>query len=394
MSAVPAGRPLDVFIIAGEHSGDALAAPLMAALAAGPNGARFRGVGGPLMAGEGLASFFPMDDLTAIGIGEVLGKLPTILRRLKETVAAILAAPPDVLVLVDAPDFTHRVAARVRRRLPDLPIVKYVAPTVWVWRKGRAKAMAGPIDHVLAVLPFEPAVMHRLGGPPTSYVGHPLVTEAAALRPDAAEAARRTAAPPLVLVLPGSRRSELKRLGAIFGATLGAYAARQPGEFVLPTLPRLRPMVEALVATWPVPVRVVDGDAERRAAFRAARAALAASGTVTLELALAGVPLVAAYRIPKWEEAIARVMLDVPSVILANLVLGENAVPEFLQADCRPDRLSAALAAIVAEGPQRARQTEAFARLDTVMGVGRLTPSRRAAEIVRAVALDRLTPAS
>lgn len=380
-------RPLDVFIIAGEQSGDALAGPLMAALRAHPGGARFRGVGGSQMAEEELASVFPMDDLTAIGIGEVVAKLPTILRRLREVVAAILADPPDVLVLVDAPDFTHRVAARVARRLPDLPIVKYVAPTVWVWRKGRAKAMAGSIGHVLALLPFEPEVMHRLGGPPTSYIGHPLVGEVASLRPSAEETRRRLAEPPQLLVLPGSRRSELRRLGPVFGAALGRLAARHEVELVLPTLPRLRETVEAMVAAWPVRPRILVEDHEKRAAFRTARAALAASGTVTLELALAGVPLVAAYRIPAWEEVIARVMLDVPSVILANLVLGQNVVPEFLQRDCTAERLAGAVEALLVDGPARQRQLDAFGRLDGILGVGLLEPSRKAAEIVRAAAL-------
>lgn len=174
--SLPEKRPLRVFIIAGEESGDALGGPLMRALGERlGGGVTFRGIGGTRMQAAGLASLFPMDDLTAMGFGEVIGKLPTIARRLKETVAAVLADPPDLLMLVDAPDFTHRVAARVRRKLPDLPIVKYVAPTVWVWRSGRARAMRGTIDHVLALLPFEPEVMQRLGGPPTTYVGHPLL---------------------------------------------------------------------------------------------------------------------------------------------------------------------------------------------------------------------------
>ena len=156
-------------------------------------GAVFRGVGGPSMAAAGLASLYPMDDLTAIGLGEVIGKLPTLLGRMRQTVAAIRAAPPDVLVLIDAPDFTHRIAARVRRHLPHLAIVKYVAPTVWAWRPGRARALRGIVDHVLALFPFEPAVMARLGGPPTTYVGHPLLGERDRLRPGTggAGAARR-----------------------------------------------------------------------------------------------------------------------------------------------------------------------------------------------------------
>ncbi|MDF2620808.1 MAG: lipid-A-disaccharide synthase, partial [Xanthobacteraceae bacterium] len=192
-----AEKPLDVFIIAGEESGDALAEGLMAELKAlHPGEVRFRGVGGARMQGQGLRSLFPMEDITAMGFAQVIGGLPRILKRMREAAEAIIAHPPDILVMVDAPDFTHRVAHKVRARLRDLPIVKYVAPTVWVWRPGRAKAMAPDFDRVLALLPFEPEAMHELGGPPTSYVGHPLFGELDRLRPNAQEAARREGKPP------------------------------------------------------------------------------------------------------------------------------------------------------------------------------------------------------
>ncbi|WP_029006145.1 lipid-A-disaccharide synthase [Azorhizobium doebereinerae] len=381
-------RPLDVFILAGEESGDVLGGALMAALAQdAPYGVSFRGVGGERMAGQGLASLFPMDDLTAIGFAAVLGKLPTILRRLRQTVDAICARPPDVLVLIDAPDFTHRVAARVRRRCPQVPIAKYVSPTVWAWRPGRAKAMRPYTDRILALLPFEPAVHARLGGPPTTYVGHPLLERLGDLRPTPQDQARRETAPPIVLALPGSRRMELERLGPVFGAALGQLAARRAVDLVLPTLPRLVPRVEALVATWPVKPRIITDQAEKYAVFRQARAALAASGTVTLELALAGVPMVAAYRVAEWEAKIApHVLKMITSVILANLVLGENVVPEFLQYDCTPEKLSAALDSVLDDGAGRARQLAAFARLDEILGANDEPASRRAARAVLDVA--------
>ncbi len=191
---------------------------------------RFRGVGGPRMEAAGLASLFPMEDITAIGFGQVIAGLPRILRRMREAVRAILDQPPDVLVLVDAPDFNHRVAAQgCAPGYRDLPVVKYVAPTVWVWRPGRAKAMRPYTDHVLALLPFEPEAMARLGGPPTTYVGHPLFGVLDRLTPDAREAARRAAQPPLLLALPGSRRSELARLGADFGAAFAQLRALPAG---------------------------------------------------------------------------------------------------------------------------------------------------------------------
>nr|WP_306891917.1 lipid-A-disaccharide synthase [Ancylobacter amanitiformis] len=377
-------RPLDVFIVAGEESGDTLAAGLMAELKAlHPAGVRFRGVGGGRMQALGLTSLFPMEDITAMGFAQVIGGLPRILRRMGQTADAIVADPPDILVLVDAPDFTHRVARKVRARLPELRIVKYVAPTVWVWRPGRAKAMAPDVNRVLAILPFEPEVMRRLDGPPTTYVGHPLLGSLDTLRPNAAEAARRVASPPVVLVLPGSRRAELTRLGDTFGEVLGRLKQRIPDvELILPTLPRRLAQVEETVARWPVSVRIVVDEAEKLAAFRIARAALAASGTVTLELALAGIPMVAAYRVPWLEGRIVPFFIKVKTAILPNLILGEPAVAEYLQWHIDPPAMAETLAGLITGGEGREAQLAAFARLDAVLGTGGEPPSRRAAHAV------------
>ncbi|MCK0208436.1 lipid-A-disaccharide synthase [Starkeya koreensis] len=376
--------PLDVFIVAGEESGDALGAGLMAELKAlHPAGVRFRGVGGARMQAQGLATLFPMEDITAMGFAQVIGGLPRILRRMGETVRAIVERPPDILVMVDAPDFTHRVAHKVRARLPGLPIVKYVAPTVWVWREGRARAMAPDFDRVLALLPFEPEAMHALDGPPTTYVGHPLLGELDRLRPNAEEARRREAKPPVLLVLPGSRRAELARLGATFGAVLERLQTLQPPpDCVLPTLPRRLAQVEQMIANWPVKPRIVVDEEEKRAAFRVARAALAASGTVTLELALAGIPTVAAYRVPWLEGRIAPFIIKVKTAILPNLILGEAAMPEYLQWHIDPPAMAAQLARLIEGGAEREAQLAAFARLDAAMGEGGEPPSRRAARAV------------
>ncbi|MEP9347574.1 lipid-A-disaccharide synthase [Xanthobacter sp. KR7-225] len=383
MAKSDAGRPLRLFLVAGEESGDQLGGALMEALAArAPEGIAFSGIGGARMAKAGLASLFPMEDLTAIGVAAVLARLPRILGRLRQTVEAVLADPPDVLVLIDAPDFTHRVAARVRAAHPHIPIVKYVSPTVWVWRSGRAAAMRPYVDHLLALLPFEPDVHRELGGPPTTYVGHPLLERLGALRPGPEEAARRAADPPVVLVLPGSRRREITRLGADFGWALGRLAQTRPMELVLPTLPHLRGLIEDTVARWPVQPRIVVGEAEKFAAFRSARAALAASGTVTLELALSGVPMVAAYRIGWLEAQIGRRLLQGTSVVLANRVIGEDVVPELLQEFLTVPVLADALARTIADTPQRARQLEGFARLDAIFAIGADHPSVRAAEVV------------
>lgn len=388
MNAREASRAPNVFIVAGEESGDQLGGALMEALAARAPGASFRGVGGRRMAASGLESLYPMDDLTAIGIAAVVGKLPTILRRLKETVEAVLADPPDVLVLVDAPDFTHRVAARVRARNPNIPIVKYVSPTVWIWRSGRAAAMRPYVDALLALLPFEPEVHRRLGGPPTVYVGHPLLQRLGDLRPSPAEAERRRAKPPLVLVLPGSRRREISRIGADFGAALAEVGRVHEMELVLPTLPRLEGLVRETIAHWSLKPRIVTGEAEKLAAFRSAHAALAASGTVTLELALAGIPHVAAYRIGWLEARIGRRVLKGTTVILANLVAGDNVVPEFLQEYCTVPALTGALCDLLEDSPARQRQEAAFATFDDIFGIAGPSPSARAAEVVLRLARE------
>ena len=375
-------------MVAGESSADDLGARLMRSLAA-LRTTSFRGVGGARMSAAGLASIYPAHGLSSIGMGTVIAKLPLLLRRMRETVDAIVAAPPDVLVLIDAPDFTHRIAHRVRRRLPHLPIVKYVSPSVWVWRPGRARAMRGSIDLVLALLPFEPEVHRQLGGPDCVYVGHSLLEHLSDLRPSVDEERQRSGSPPLVLALPGSRRHEVERLATMFGETLGMVAARSgPIEVVLPTVPHLVARLSELTSHWPTRPRIVVDETEKYAAFRRARAALAASGTVALELALAGVPTVAAYRIPALEGLIFQVMarvhpvVKVRSVILANLVLGEFAIPEFLQKRCTAENLAAALTDILGDTPGRARQIEAFKRLEAIMGAGGVDPSKRAAQAV------------
>jgi lipid-A-disaccharide synthase len=295
---------------------------------------------------------------------------------------------------------------------PSIPILDYVSPSVWAWRPGRARAMRRYVDHVMALLPFEPQAHRRLGGPPCTYVGHPLLEQLAQLRPSREEAERRLAEPPILLVLPGSRGGEIRRLLATFGQALGELAAERPAakllaagrtpfEIVLPTLPHLRERIAAATAAWPLRPRIVVEAEDKQAAFRVARAALAKSGTVTLELAVAGVPMVTAYKVSLLEEIVARLTIQVPSAILPNLILEENVVPEFLQRRCTPQNLAAALAPLLAQTPQRQRQVDAFTRLDAIMRLdsaepgGPPSPSRRAAELVlglaRASATERLS---
>ncbi len=376
-----------VFLIAGEESGDQLGAGLMRELRAREQSIEIAGVGGAAMAREGLASLFPIADIAVMGVLPVLARLPLLMRRIRETAEAALLFAPDVLVIIDSPDFTHRVAKRVRARRPDLPIVDYVSPTVWAWRPGRAAKMRGYIDHVLALLPFEPAAHQRLGGPACTYVGHPLIARLGALTPDEDESRARQSELPLVLVLPGSRRAEATRLLPDFGAALDflrtSYGAI---DVVLPAVPHLEAMIRQGVASWPVAPRIVTGEAEKFAAFRRARVALAASGTVTLELALAGMPQTVAYKVA-WIEGFLKYLITVPSIVLPNLILGQNAVPEFLQEACTPERLAASVLSLLRDGPERAAQIAAFGRLKELMRLGPgESPSGRAAGIVIAMA--------
>ncbi|MGA8898363.1 lipid-A-disaccharide synthase [Bradyrhizobium sp.] len=376
-----------IFLIATEESGDRLGAHLMKVLRQRLGDAvKFEGVGGLTMAREGLKSLFPIEELSIIGFSAVIKQLPKVLRLIRQTAAAVVRAEPDMLVIIDSPDFTHRVARRVRARNSAIPIVDYVSPSVWAWRPGRARAMRSYVDHVLALLPFEPEEYRRLRGPPCSYVGHPLTEQLASLRPGIEEQARRSALPPVLLVLPGSRRSEIRHHMAVFGEALDRLQADGKAfELVLPTMPHLLDEVSEGVRAWQVAPRIVIGEQEKRTAFRIAAAALAKSGTVTLELALAKVPMVTAYRTGALEAWIVRRTINVTTVILANLVIGENVVPEFLQENCTADNLAGALREVLSDSPMRQRQIEAFARIDGIMSTGNQPPSVRAADIVLAM---------
>lgn len=377
-------RPATIWLVAGEESGDQLGAKLIPALRA-----RFGadlavgGVGGHGMQEAGLRSLFPLADIAVMGFLPVIKRLPSLIRRVHRTVDAVVAAKPDALVIIDSPDFTHAVAKRVRRRLPNLPVVDYVSPSVWAWRPGRARKMRGYVDHVLALLPFEPDAHRRLGGPPCTYVGHPLTERLSALRPSGGERRRLGDGPIELLVLPGSRRSEITRLMEPFGRALGLVMARASAEIsvTLPAVSHLAGEIERAAASWPIRPRIVLGEAEKLAAFRRAHAALAASGTVTLELALSHVPMVVAYKVSKIEEQL-KYVIDVPSIVLANLVLVENVIPELIQWNCTPEKLAEALVHLLADTPERRRQVSAFERIDGVMRTGTETPSQRGARVI------------
>lgn len=379
----------EFFIIAGEVSGDLLGGKLIEALRARLGGrVRFRGVGGAAMQAAGLESLFPLEDIAVMGFLPVVARLPRLLNRIGATARAALADPPTALIVIDSPDFTHRVARRVRAQRPQLPVINYVSPSVWAWRPGRAARMRGYVDHILALLPFEPASHAELGGPPCTYVGHPLIERLDELRPGPTDLLARGASPPSLLVLPGSRRSEIARLLDVFGETLSLLRDRIGAfEANLPAVDHLVDEIERRVADWPIAPRIIRGETAKFAAFRRARAALAASGTVTLELALAQVPTVVAYKVTRIEEFIARRMIATPWIALPNIILGEEAFPEMLQDRANPLALAGLLADIMPDGAGRERQMAALARLEPLMRLaGDEAPSVKAAEIVLRIA--------
>jgi lipid-A-disaccharide synthase len=323
-------RPLKIAVIAGEVSGDLLGADLIAGLRkihAGP--IELVGVGGEGLQAEGLNSLFDFSELSIMGITQVLAKLPKLWSLIRQTTAAIVAAKPDILLIIDSPDFTHRVAKRVRTALPDLPVVNYVCPSVWAWKEYRAQRMLAYVDHVLAVLPFEPAAMQRLDGPKTTYVGHRLVADPALLETRSLRA-NRSPGNGAILLLPGSRSSEIKKLLPYFEAAASELVARTGARrFVLPTVTHKEAFVREMTAGWAVKPEIVVGAEAKWKAFAEADAAMAASGTVILELALADVPVVSAYKVD-WIMRMLTSGIKTWTGALPNLIADYTVVPEYL----------------------------------------------------------------
>ncbi|MBO9098308.1 MULTISPECIES: lipid-A-disaccharide synthase [unclassified Rhizobium] len=387
--------PLKVAIIAGEVSGDLLGADLVAALRLQTTRPlELVGVGGDGLEAQGLKSLYDFSELSLMGFTQVIAKLPRLIALIGETAKAVIAARPDILVIIDSPDFTHRVAKRVRKALPDLPIVQYVCPSVWAWKEYRATAMLAYVDHVLAVLPFEPEVMKRLGGPPTTYVGHRLVTDTGLVYARRQRAAR----PPLdandtrtIILLPGSRSSEINNLMPFFRQTVDELSRRNKSmRFVMPTVARREDLVRKLVADWEIKPEIVIGTAAKWQAFASADAAMAASGTVILELGLTGVPVISTYstdfivkllhkRIKTWTAA------------LPNLVADYVIVPEQINEMLLPGLLARWLERLSSDTQQRRAMIEGFDLVWDRMQT-ETPPGEKAASIVLEL-LDNKKPA-
>ena len=386
--AVPS-RPLTIMLVVGEPSGDQLGGQLMARLneIAGSR-ARIVGVGGLAMTAQGLQTLFPLDATAVMGLREVVPRIPEILRRVKIASDFALKTRPDLVVVIDSPDFTHRIAQRLKRIDASIQTANYVPPQVWASRSYRARKMARYIDAVLTLFPFEAAFFERYGIRAFP-VGYPVIERACQITGGAQFRQQHNIAADakLLAVLPGSRRSEIRFILPPFKAATALLARDLPGLItVLPTVPHVAALVREAARDWPTPVHVTQTDAEKYAAFDAADAALAASGTVTSELALAGTPMVIAYKVGWLTYALVRRMIKVRHMSLINLVLDRRAVPEFRQDEGTPEALAQELKPLLTDENARAQQKRDLAEAARAFGLGQESPSLRAARAVLSLA--------
>lgn len=377
---------MKIAFVLGEESADLIAADLARALrrTCGEN-LRLVGLGGAAMRAEGLESLFDIEELSIIGLGGILARLPQLMRRLWQTVDAILAEGPDAVVTIDSFTFTNRVATRIRKARPDIPIVNIVPPAIWAYRPGRVEALRAAVDHSICLFPFEPQILQELDGPPATYVGHPLMSEPhlatirERLASEPARAPDRRA--PRLLILPGSRRGEINRLMDDFGRTYAFLKKRKPEvTAVLPAVPRVRDLIESKLQNWEHRPEIASGEDGKWDAFASADAALAASGTVALELALAGVPTVIAYRLDPVGYAL-RHIITTWTAALPNMIVDHPLVPEHFHDFVRPDLLGRRLQRLLEDTPERASQVEGFAEVRRRMAV-EIPPGEAAARIV------------
>lgn len=374
-----------IMLVAGEPSGDALGGQLIQGLRSlAPQGLRIVGVGGSHMRAAGLQTLFSLNDTSVMGLREVVPRIPRILMRMRQAANFAVKEQPDIVVVIDSPDFTHNVAKRIRKRAPDMKIVDYVAPQVWASRPKRAEKMAKFFDHVLCLLPFEVPFFQNVGLPAT-FVGHPVIERAPPAGSGAAFRARHGIAPEdrLLVLLPGSRLSEIRFLWPVFTAAV-ARAEESTGalKVVIPTVATVAARVRQLAADWRPDVLVTEDQQDKLGAFEGADVALAASGTVSTELALAATPMVIGYRVGDLTAAIARRYIKVPYITLVNLILKREAIPEFVQEECTAENLSGELVRLLTNPAARVAQVTASAEAVNALGLGGETPSVRAARAV------------
>lgn len=356
-----------IYFCVGEPSGDQLGARLMHDLHQ-LTPVKFSGLGGPQMIGQGLDPLFDMSELSVMGLTEVLGKLPKLFALIDQTADDIIAKNPDCVLYIDAQDFTKRVARKVRLAAPHIRQVLYVAPTVWAWRPGRAKKLKKHIDHIMAILPFEPEVMRQLGGPPTTYVGHPLLATLG-------KSTTGSSGGNNLLFLPGSRGGELKRHLPIFAQInkrLGE--GKRDWHITLPTLPRLKDRLRAQTNDWPIQPNIIITDTEKAKAFRTADAALAVSGTITLELACAHIPQIVIYK-SDWLLTAMAMFIKKDRISLPNIILAANDIPEYINKYIEIDVISNQLSEITNDTQQRQNQRLAYQKIANKMRLANISGS-------------------
>lgn len=355
---------LKIAVIAGEESGDFLGADLISCLAQQTrSNIHLIGVGGRNLKALGLESFFDSKDISLIGLGAVLKKLPLLLRHIHNLSQFIAREQPDCLIIIDSPEFTHRVAKKVRALAPSIPIVKYVAPTVWAWRPERAKAMRKFIDHILAVLPFEEKVMQDLEGPTTTYVGHSLVTHPPllAVQEEKKHLRGKKTSPFTLVLLPGSRNLEIRSLMPIFRETVEILVQRIPHlRIILPTLPHLQDAIRIFLQGWKSTVEVVVGEDEKWHAFAQADVALAAHGTISLELALAKIPMVHCYKLDFFSKLFLFPKITIWTAALPNIIADKPIMPEYFNEFLRPGMLARQIEQLLYNPLLRQAQLDAF----------------------------------
>jgi lipid-A-disaccharide synthase len=372
-----------IYVIAGEPSGDNLGARLMAALGKQTGErVRFAGIGGPAMAAQGLNSLFPMSDLALMGVAEILPHLPKLIRRIRQTASDIQRLKPSAVVTVDSPDFTFRVARRIRGT--RIPVIHYVAPQLWAWRPGRGRKVAQWVDHVMALLPFEPEFFAEFNLPCT-FVGHSVLESGAERGDGAAFRARHGIADdaPVIAVLPGSRGTEARRLLPVFGEALKLLAMQWPGlTAVVSSVHTVAGLVTEATRPWPVPTILVTDPAEKFDAFAAGQSAMTKSGTITLELALAGVPMVVCYKVSPITAFLARRLIQIDNVALINVLAGRELVPELLQDACTPTAIAGEVGRLLGEESARAAQQAGYQEAVGKLSAGATPPSENAARVV------------
>ncbi|KAA0970488.1 lipid-A-disaccharide synthase [Aureimonas fodinaquatilis] len=381
---------MKIGFVVGEESADRIGADLIRGLAK-QSGAVVEpvGLGGRAMAAQGLNSLFDIEELSIIGIGAIVARLPQLMRRLSQTTDYLLAQKPDAVVTIDSFTFTNRVATRLRKAQPDLPIINVVPPAVWAYRPKRLEALAAAVDHSICLFPFEPAIFRELNGPPATYAGHPLMSEPHLQAIWKKGARTKPATLPVLLILPGSRRGEINRLMDDFGSTFAALKQRMPElRAILPVVPRVQKLVEQKLASWPHKPELAIGDEAKWQAFAVGDAALAASGTVALELALAGVPMALGYRLDGFTYQF-RHLITGWTAALPNYVVDHPLVPEHFHEFVRPELLSRCLERLLTDTPERAAQMAGFDEVRRRMAVSR-PPEELGADVILQTIADKV----